>query len=156
MINGMANTSLILFVIGQVICLATSYFYPYVLAAKDAIQIEMNGRFDSLKKQWHRLNVVIRIMNFAPLQLLAVLPLALIEGMYWRAVFIYVALIILANAWHWFKFDQTLNQLRGLVDLYIGKNADSDLFLKKHPNAKRNAMIAGVCLYICSVISLFI
>lgn len=156
MINGMERSSLILFVIGQVISLAISYFYPYILAAKDAIQIEMNGSFDTLKKRWHRLNVIIRILNFAPLQLLAVLPLALIEGMYWRAALVYGAMMFLSNAWHWLAFDKTLNQLRGLGALYIGNNAESDLFLKKHPNAKRTALIAGVSLYICSVISLFI
>lgn len=148
------NQTLGFFLIAQAICLVLFYLYPEVLAKKDAIQIEANGRLDTLKKEWHRLNVIIRLMNVLPLGLLSVLPL-LMEGIYVNALAVYVSLACFQNAWHWYQFDKRLNQLRGLDGFYLGKNAKSDLFMIKYPRAKPVALIVSGLAYICSVISLF-
>jgi hypothetical protein len=108
------------FLIQQTASLVLAIVYPWLAAKKDAMQIIANGSLDSLKADWHRVNVWIRITAFGCLGLAADVQHPLVG----------LAYFILAAAIFWLLFDYRLNILRGLEPGYIGANADADRLIK--------------------------
>lgn len=133
--------------------LAVSIYAPFILAKKDAIQIELNGSLDTLKKDWHRVNGLIRFLMFAPAALFAVLPAAIFGGRPFLAILLFISSLLMNIALHWILFDRELNRLRKKPVDYIGENADSDHYLKKNPNAKVQAFIVS-CFAFALVLAL--
>jgi hypothetical protein len=128
----------------QLPALVLALAYPWLAAHKDAIQIEANGRLDTLKKEWHGINVRLRIWIFCCIGLAANFG---IPG--FRATALFVAYLLLVNAIHWLLFDYRLNTLRGLDPWYQGQNAASD-----HYASKRNKLLAigvSLALYLAAV-----
>jgi hypothetical protein len=109
------------FLLRQAVALIAAIAYPWFAAEKDFFQIELNGKFDSLKAQWHKLNIEIRLIIFIPITALADKDDPLVGLAYLALVF----------AIHWLVFDYRLNTFRGLDPWYQGQNAGSDKFATK-------------------------
>lgn len=116
---------------GQVVCLAVAFILPYLMAKDDAIEIELNGSFDSLKANWHQVSAIMRFTIFTALGTLSLLPAALILDLWIQAFTAFVSYGFLAISLHWYIFDRKLNQLRGLNTDYIGINAEIDKLIHK-------------------------
>jgi hypothetical protein len=113
------------FYISQSASILLAVAYPWLAAKKDAMQIIANNSLDSLKADWHRVNVWIRVTAFgcmgvaADVQHLTFPYLALAFGYFCFAAGIF-----------WLLFDYRLNTLRGLEPGYVGANADADALIK--------------------------
>lgn len=112
------------FYISQAANLTLAVVYPWLAAKKDAIQIEVNGSFDSLKAEWHKVNVWIRVAAFGCIGVSGNTELGL-QGL--AVAFGYFSF---AAAIFWLLFDYRLNTLRGLEPGYVGANADADALIK--------------------------
>jgi hypothetical protein len=114
------------FLLSQLPCLLLALSYPYLAAKKDAIQIEANGSFDSLKKVWHSVNVLIRVAAFGSLGIAADAPVSWLLGFQLQGAAVLLAYYLFSAAIFWLLFDYRLNTLRGLEPGYVGQNADAD------------------------------
>lgn len=148
---------LLITLINQAFFLSASLVAPEYLAIKDYIQIEANGRLDSLKAEWHAVNLCIRFIMFVPLAMVAIFPAFMVVKSFAgivSSILVLLTSLALNAAIHWKLFDLHLNKLRGKDPAYIGQNAKSDLFLHKHPKAKLYSLIATICFYLVSLVSL--
>lgn len=146
---------LIIFIIGQAICLANAYFLSGLMAKDDAIEIELNGRFDSLKDEWHQTSAKTRALIFGSLATLALLPVA-IGGHWIAALLVAVTFAGFSLSIHWNRFDALLNKFRNLPKGYLGQNAKLDIFLKVYDASqivrlKKNSLIATGLAYSAAV-----
>lgn len=106
-------------------------FYPLVAASKDNIQIELNGKYNSLKDGWHKSNALIRVVVFMSLAGFYVLLGEIAGGVVWGLVTA-VAYGLLTLALFWVLFDRRLNRLRGKELNYVSQEPDaaySDRFI---------------------------
>lgn len=111
---------MVVFCIQQAASLLLAVVYPLLAAQKDFIQIDANGSIDSLKADWHRINVWIRVAAFGCLAVAA-------NTEHWWVAPAYFAL---SAAIFWLLFDYRLNILRGLEPGYVGNNSDADRLIK--------------------------
>lgn len=149
---------LIIFIIGQAICLANAYFLAGLMAKDDAIEIELNGRFDSLKDEWHQISAKMRALIFGSLAMLALLPVA---ALWFNALLVGLTFGGFSLSIHWNRFDALLNKFRNLPKDYLGENAKLDLFLKRYDASqivrlKKNSLFATGLAYLAAVALLII
>lgn len=154
------NNIFISTLIGQVICLAVSFILPFLMAKDDAIEIELNGSFDSLQKRWHKVSVETRILIFGSLSTVSLMP-AVVDGHIFEALALAFAFGLFSTALHWFVFDRKLNKLRGLDPDYVGKNAETDNYVRRFTASeitrmKHQLICIGAVAYLVSSYFLFI
>ena len=110
--------------------------YPWLAAKKDYIQIELNGSYDSLKKAFHNVNVLIRALVFGSVGFLGSFAMYDLTLKAFVFVLFYGILSVFS---FWFVFDTRLNKLRGRELGYIGLNAKTDnIMLSIYPNKTTN------------------
>lgn len=119
------------FLIGQIIRLIPSFAYPLLAAIKDFIQIESNGKFDSLKERFHAVNVWIRVLVFVSIGLAVDVPIIILSGAYIKGAVAFVSYELLTACLFWNLFDERLNSLRNLPKGYVGQNAWIDQYMIK-------------------------
>jgi hypothetical protein len=142
MIGKMVTMGSSTFIVDHFLLLILAAAYPIFAAKKDHIQIEANGSFDSLKSDWHKINVYIRVLIFG---VAAALPVQSVP-----TLVVSLAYLLFSSALHWLIFDYVLNKLRGLDPWYQGQNAESD----KYATPRNKYLVLGITglLYLGSLI----